>query len=120
VSLTFDPDLGIKLGLLHMANMFVIAPSHVARLAPELCAGHRVARRASRTSGLRARRSEAAALAMGHVERRDGRLRIIAGHSTVRMTEEYTKIQLGRQEELTRRIQERFANAGQRQPAAVQ
>jgi hypothetical protein len=28
----------------------------------------------------------------------------IAGHSTVRMTEEYTKIQLRRQEELTRRI----------------
>lgn len=36
----------------------------------------------------------------------------IAGHSTVRMTEEYTKIQLTRQEELTRRIQERLANGG--------
>jgi len=36
----------------------------------------------------------------------------IAGHSTVRMTEEYTKIQLGRQEELTRLIQERLASAG--------
>jgi integrase len=34
----------------------------------------------------------------------------IAGHSTVRMTEEYTKIQLDRQEELTRLIQERLAN----------
>src|ERR1039457_3618469 len=44
----------------------------------------------------------------------------IAGHSTVRMTEEYTKIQLGRQEELTRRVQERLANAGQKQPAALQ
>jgi integrase len=44
----------------------------------------------------------------------------IAGHSTVRMTEEYTKIQLSRQEELTRRIQERLANAGQKQAAAVQ
>jgi integrase len=44
----------------------------------------------------------------------------IAGHSTVRMTEEYTKIQLSRQEELTRRIQERLANAGQKQSAAVQ
>src|ERR1035437_2853733 len=32
----------------------------------------------------------------------------IAGHSTVRMTEEYTKIQLTRQEELTTRIQERL------------
>src|ERR1035438_9360706 len=44
----------------------------------------------------------------------------IAGHSTVRMTEEYTKIQLGRHEELTRRVQERLANAGQKQPAALQ
>jgi integrase len=44
----------------------------------------------------------------------------IAGHSTIRMTEEYTKIQLSRQEELTRRIQERLANAGQKQTAAVQ
>ena len=32
----------------------------------------------------------------------------IASHSTVRMTEEYTKIQLTRQEELTRRIQGAF------------
>jgi hypothetical protein len=30
----------------------------------------------------------------------------IAGHRTLRMTEEYTKIQLTRQEELTRLIQE--------------
>jgi integrase len=44
----------------------------------------------------------------------------IAGHSTVRMTEEYTKIQLTRQEELTRRIQERLAGVGERQSAAVQ
>jgi integrase len=44
----------------------------------------------------------------------------IAGHSTVRMTEEYTKIQLGRQEELTRRIQERLASVGEKQPAPVQ
>jgi integrase len=44
----------------------------------------------------------------------------IAGHSTVRMTEEYTKIQLSRQEELTRRIQERLASVGEKQPAAVQ
>jgi hypothetical protein len=36
------------------------------------------------------------------------------------MTEEYTKIQLGRQEELTRRIQERLANAGQKQLTALQ
>jgi hypothetical protein len=34
------------------------------------------------------------------------------------MTEEYTKIQPTRQEELTRRIQERLANVGE-QPAAV-
>ena len=34
----------------------------------------------------------------------------IAGHSTVRMTEEYTKIQLTRQEELTRLIQDRLAS----------
>jgi integrase len=44
----------------------------------------------------------------------------IAGHSTVRMTEEYTKIQLTRQEELTRRIQERLASVGEKQPALVQ
>ena len=44
----------------------------------------------------------------------------IAGHSTVRMTEEYTKIQLSRQEELTRLIQERLASVGEKQPAVVQ
>jgi integrase len=44
----------------------------------------------------------------------------IAGHSTVRMTEEYTKIQLPRQEELTRRIQERLASVGKKQSSAVQ
>jgi hypothetical protein len=36
------------------------------------------------------------------------------------MTEEYTKIQLTRQEELTRRIQERLAGVGEKQPAVVQ
>jgi hypothetical protein len=36
------------------------------------------------------------------------------------MTEEYTKIQLGRQEELTRRIQGSLANAGQKQLTALQ
>ena len=44
----------------------------------------------------------------------------IAGHSTVRMTEEYTKIQLTRQEELTRLIQERLASVGEKQSAVVQ
>jgi integrase len=44
----------------------------------------------------------------------------IAGHSTVRMTEEYTKIQLTRQEELTRLIQERLASVSAKQPALVQ
>jgi integrase len=44
----------------------------------------------------------------------------IAGHSTVRMTEEYTKIQLPRQEQLTRLIQERLASAGEKRPAVVQ
>ena len=44
----------------------------------------------------------------------------IAGHSTVRMTEVYTKIQLTGQEELTRRIQERLASVGEKQPAMVQ
>ena len=44
----------------------------------------------------------------------------IAGHSTVRMTEEYTKIQLSHQEELTRLIQERLASVGEKQPAVVQ
>jgi len=41
-------------------------------------------------------------------------------HSTVRMTEEYTKIQLTRQEELTRLIQERLASVGEKQTAVVQ
>ncbi len=44
----------------------------------------------------------------------------IAGHSTVRMTEEYTKIQLTRQEELTRLIQERLASVAEKRPAVVQ
>jgi integrase len=45
----------------------------------------------------------------------------IAGHSTVRMTEEYTKIRLTRQEELTRRIQERLASVGgEKQPTVMQ
>ena len=45
----------------------------------------------------------------------------IAGHSTVRMTEEYTKIQLSRQDETTRLIQERLASVGGKpQPATVQ
>ena len=44
----------------------------------------------------------------------------IAGQSTVRMTEEYTWIQLTRQEELTRRIQERLASVGEEQPPVVQ
>jgi len=44
----------------------------------------------------------------------------IAGHSTLRMTQEYTKIQLSRQEELTRLIQERLASVGEKPPAAVQ
>jgi integrase len=44
----------------------------------------------------------------------------IAGHSTVRMTEEYTKIQLIRQEELTRRIQERLSSVGEKQSAVLQ
>jgi hypothetical protein len=38
----------------------------------------------------------------------------IAGHATVRMTEEYTVVQLGRQEELTRRIQEKLLLAKER------
>ncbi|MBM3813925.1 MAG: site-specific integrase [Acidimicrobiia bacterium] len=42
----------------------------------------------------------------------------IAGHSTVRMTEGYTKIQLNRQAELTRLIQEKLASVGG-QPAAA-
>ena len=44
----------------------------------------------------------------------------IAGHSTVRQTEDYTKVQLNRQEELTRLIQERLASVGEKQPAVVQ
>src|SRR4051794_28421333 len=41
----------------------------------------------------------------------------IAGHSTVRMTEEYTRIQLTRQEELTRRIQERLISVSEKKVA---
>jgi len=44
----------------------------------------------------------------------------IAGHSTVRMTEEYTKIQINRQEELTRLIQERLASVGEKRPTVMQ
>ena len=44
----------------------------------------------------------------------------IAGHSTVRMTEGYTKIQLNRQADLTRLIQEKLASVGEKQPAVVQ
>jgi integrase len=44
----------------------------------------------------------------------------IAGHSTFRMTEDYTKVQLNRQEELTRLIQERLASVGEKQTTAVQ
>jgi integrase len=44
----------------------------------------------------------------------------IAGHSTVRMTEGYTKIQLNRQAELTRLIQEKLASAGEQPTAVVQ
>src|SRR5437764_8404782 len=35
----------------------------------------------------------------------------IAGHASTKMTEQYTVVQLNRQEELTRRIQERLAAA---------
>jgi integrase len=38
----------------------------------------------------------------------------IAGHACVRMTEEYTVVQLKRQEELTRRIQDKLAKAKRR------
>jgi integrase len=38
----------------------------------------------------------------------------IAGHANVRMTEEYTVVQLKRQEELTRRIQDKLAKAKRR------
>ena len=38
----------------------------------------------------------------------------IAGHSSVRMTEEYTVVQLKRQEKLTRRIQDKLAKAKRR------
>ncbi len=44
----------------------------------------------------------------------------IAGHATLRMTEEYTKVQLNRQEQLTRLIQDRLASVGAKQTATVQ
>ena len=44
----------------------------------------------------------------------------IAGHSTVRMTEEYTKIQLTRQDRITRLIQESFASVSEEQSSLLQ
>lgn len=44
----------------------------------------------------------------------------IAGHSSIKMTEEYTKIQLSRQDELTRLIQERLAAAGGQKNSTIQ
>jgi integrase len=38
----------------------------------------------------------------------------IAGHANVRMTEEYTVVQVKRQDELTRRIQDKLAKARKR------
>ena len=43
----------------------------------------------------------------------------IAGHSSVRMTEHYTKIQPSRQQELTCKIQDHLANAGKPEVNAV-
>jgi len=40
----------------------------------------------------------------------------IAGHASTKMTEEYTVVQLNRQEELTRRIQEKLSRAASRLP----
>jgi integrase len=44
----------------------------------------------------------------------------IAGHSTLRMTGDYTKIQLSRQDETTRLIQERLLSVGEKQSRVVQ
>ena len=44
----------------------------------------------------------------------------IAGHATTRMTDEYTVVQLRRQEELTRRIQGKRAKAGKRKSKVVE
>ena len=43
----------------------------------------------------------------------------IAGHANTKMTEDYTVVQLRRQEELTRRIQAKRAKAGNRTKAKV-
>ena len=43
----------------------------------------------------------------------------IAGHSSVNMTNDYTHVQLRRQEDLTRAIQERLQEAGQRIATAL-
>jgi hypothetical protein len=42
----------------------------------------------------------------------------IAGHANSKMTGEYTVVQLRRQEELTRRLQEKLAQAGKRRVKA--
>ena len=44
----------------------------------------------------------------------------IAGHANTKITEEYTIVQLRRQEELTRRIQEKRAKAAQRNQKGLQ
>ena len=44
----------------------------------------------------------------------------IAGHSSIKMTEEYTKIQLTRQDELTRLIQDRLAAVGGQKTSTIQ
>ena len=43
----------------------------------------------------------------------------IAGHSTVRMTEEYTKVQLTRQDETTRLVREHLARGGRTTTEAI-
>lgn len=45
---------------------------------------------------------------------------MIAGHSSVEMTEQYTFIELGRQDELTQAIQKRLAAARQKGIAEVE
>ena len=76
------------------------------------------------------RRSEVAALSFKHIQQRDGRWCMwtwsasmggsaieaskIAGHSDLEMTGEYTFVTPERQNELTRRIQEKIADAGRK------
>ena len=63
-------------------------------------------------------------MSIGSIQRRVGRLKSVLvsaplSNTNARMTEEYTVVQLRRQEELTRRIQAKRTKAGKRSNGKV-